>query len=101
MQTVEIRQRQKHLAPERLQTATGIAGAIAQDGVAYSIGNARLDFLEAGVFASNPLAGGKTHAFTAIFDRRNQIRQERRIVLSVAVKRRPNGAPRGADPAAQ
>src|ERR1700733_3720770 len=100
MQTVEIRERQEHLAPECLETATGIAGAIAQDGVAYPIGNARLEFLEAGVFASNPLAGGKTHALATVLDRRNQIRQKRRIVLSVAVERRHDGAARGAHPAA-
>ena len=100
MQPVEIRHRQKHLAPERLQAAAGIAGAVAQDGVAHAIGDARLHLLETGVLAPDPLAGGKADAFAAILDRRDQIRQERRIVLPIAVERRHDGAARGADAAA-
>ena len=46
------------------------------------------------------LAGGKADAFTALFDGRDQIRQERRIVLPVAIKRRHDGAARGANAAA-
>src|ERR1700688_1878012 len=76
MKPVEIRHREKHLTPERLQAAAGVAGTIAQDRVAHAIGNARLDFLEASVLAPDSLPGGKTHALAAILDRRNQIRQE-------------------------
>src|SRR5258706_15934007 len=83
MQPVEVRHRQEHLAPECLQAAAGVAGAIAQDRVAHAIGNARLDFLETGGLAADPLAGGETDALAAILDRRNQVRQERWIVLSI------------------
>src|SRR5712671_608584 len=100
MQPIEVRQYQEYLAPERFQAAAGIAGAIAQDSVAHPIGDARLDFLEAGVLASDALAGGKTDAFAALLDRRNQVRQECRVVLSVAVEGRDNGAARRAHPAA-
>ena len=100
MQPVEIRHHQKHLAPERLQAAAGVAGAVAQDGVAHAVGDARLDLLEAGILAPDPLAGGKADALAAIFDRRNQVRQERRIVLAVAVERRHDGAARGTHAAA-
>ena len=64
------------------------------------VGDARLDLLEAGVLAPDPLAGGKADAAAAAFDRRNQIRQECRIVLPVAVERRHDGAARGANAAA-
>src|SRR3981189_703417 len=100
MQPIEVRQRQEHLAPKRLQAAAGIAGAVAQDSVAHAIGDARLDFLETGILAPDALAGGKACAFAALLDRRNQIRQECRIVLSVAVEGRDNGAARRANPAA-
>jgi len=59
MQPVEIRHHQEHLAPECLQTAPGVAGAIAQDCVAHAIGDAGLDFLEAGVLAPDALAGAR------------------------------------------
>ena len=100
MQSVEIGQRQEHFAPECFQAAARVAGAIAQNRVAHAIGNARLDFLEAGILASDPLACGKTDAVAAIFDCRNQIRQEYGIVLPIPVERRHDGAARGANPAA-
>src|ERR1700681_664007 len=100
MQPVEVRHHQEYLAPECLQAAAGIAGAIAQDPVAHAIGDTRLDLLETGVLASDALAGHKTDAFAALLDRRNQVRQECRVVLSVAVEGRDNGAARGAHPAA-
>src|ERR1039457_3927521 len=97
MQPVAIRHRQKYLAPKCLQAATGVTGAIAQDGVAHAIGDARLYLLETGVLAPDPLTGSETDAIAALFDGRDQIRQERRIVLSIAVERRHDGAARGAD----
>ena len=100
MQAVEIRQRQKHLAPESFQTATGVAGAVMQDRVAHGIGDARLNLLETGILATDPLAGGKARAFTALFDSRNQRRQESRIILPVAIKRCHDRAMRYADAAA-
>src|SRR3978361_1776158 len=75
VQPIEIWHHQKHLAPERLQSAAGVAGAIAQDRVAHAIGNAGLDLLEAGVLASDALARGETDAVAALLDRRNQIWQ--------------------------
>src|SRR5580700_3147368 len=100
MKTVEIRQRQEHLAPERFQAATGIAGTIAQDGAAHPVGDARLDFLESGVLASDPLTGGKADALATLFDRQNKLWQERWIVLAVAIERRHDGTARGANAAA-
>ena len=47
MQPVEIRQRQEGVAPERLQAATGVARAVAQDRAAHAVGDARLEALEA------------------------------------------------------
>src|SRR6202041_1299356 len=100
MQPVEIWHRQKYLAPKCLEAATGVAGAVAQNGVAHAIGDARLDLLETGVLAPDPLTGGETEAIAALFDGRDQSREERRIVLAIAVKRRHDGAACGADAAA-
>ena len=46
VQAVEIRQPQEQIAAERLEAAAGIAGAVAQDGAADRIGDARLQLLE-------------------------------------------------------
>src|ERR1700674_2060608 len=100
MKTVEIGHRQEHFAPERFQAAAGIAGTIAQDRLACRIGDARLELLEAGVLASDPLTGGKADAFATFFDGRNQVRQERWIVLAIAIERRHDDATRGSHPAA-
>src|SRR6266478_2909803 len=101
MQPIEVRQHQEHLAPERLQAAAGIAGAIAQDSVAHTVGDARLDFLETGVLASDALAGGKTDAFAALLDRRNQVRQDCSVVMSVAADGHRDGTAVRAIPAAR
>ena len=42
----------------------------------------------------------KPDAFAALFDRGDQIGQEGRIILAVAVERRHDAAPRGTDSAA-
>ena len=97
---VEIRQCPKHFAPERLQAAPGIAGAIAKDGIAHAVGDSRLELLEAGVLATDPLTCGETRALAALFDGRNQSGQEGRIILSVTVERRNDRATRGAYAAA-
>ena len=68
--------------------------------LAHAVGDARLQLLEAGVLASDPLAGRKADAAAAVLDRRDQVRQERRIVLPVAVERGHDGAARAAHPAA-
>src|SRR5690348_16237548 len=95
VQPIEIRHRQKHLAAECLQSATGIARAVIEDRIANRIGGARLQLLESGVLASDALAGDETNAIAALPDRRNQVRQERRIVLAVAVESRDDVAARG------
>jgi len=100
VKAIEIWQGQEHLAPERLQTAASIAGAIAQDRLADRVGDARLDFFEPGILAADPLAGSKTNALTALLDCRDLGRQESRIVLAVSVERRHNGGPRSADSSA-
>src|ERR1700692_1937498 len=100
MQPIEIRQHQENLAPERLQAAAGVAGTVVQNAAAYAVGDLRLDLLESGVLAAHARAASQTAALAAALDRRDQIRQECRIVLAVAVKRRHDGATRGADPAA-
>ena len=71
-----------------------------QDRLAHAVGDARLQLLEAGVLAPDPLAGREADAAAALLDRRDQVRQERRIVLAVAVERRHDGAARGAHAAA-
>src|ERR1700691_1295530 len=76
METIEIRQCEEHLAPERLKSAPGVTGAGMQDGIAHAIGDARLKFLEAGVLASHPLTRGEANVFAAVFDGRNQSRQK-------------------------
>src|SRR5215469_4086453 len=43
VQPVEIRQRQKYLAPERLQSATGVARAVPKDRGAHAVGDPRLE----------------------------------------------------------
>src|SRR5258707_1114454 len=57
MQPVEIRQRQEQIASKRLEPAAGVAGTVAQYRAAYSVGDARLEFLEAGILAPDPLPG--------------------------------------------
>src|SRR5262245_15768870 len=95
MQTIEIRHREEHFARECLQAAAGVACAVAQDRTTYPVGELRLQFLEAGVLAPDPLAGRKADAPAAAFDRRDQIRQEGRIVLTIAIQRRHDDTPRG------
>ena len=75
MQPVEIRHRQEHLARKRLQAAAGIAGTVVQNCLAHAIGDARLQFLETGVLAPDPLARRQTDAPAAVFDRRDQVRR--------------------------
>src|SRR5581483_10603288 len=85
---VEIGHHQKYFAAERFEAAAGVAGAVLQDRLADRIGDARLEFLEAGVLASDALTRDKTDALPTARERHDQVRQEGRIVLSVAVKRR-------------
>src|SRR5882724_11210784 len=100
MQPVEIGHRQEQFARKCLQPAAGVAGTVAQDRITYRVGDPRLHLLETGILAADPLAGHKSDAAAAAFDRRNQSWQERRIVLPVAVERRDDGAVRGANAAA-
>ena len=85
MQAVEIGQRQEQVAVERLEPAAGVAGAVAQDRAAHAVGDPRLKFLEPGRLAPDTLAGNQAHARRASFERFDQLRDESRIVLAVAV----------------
>src|SRR5262245_7257203 len=85
MQTIEIRQRQEEIAAERLEAATGIAGAVAQHGAAHAISYPRLKLLEAGILASDALAGDQTDA-RIVHQNRQQLRHEGRVVLAVAIE---------------
>src|SRR5882757_3748619 len=76
MQPVEIGHRQEQFARECLQPTAGVAGAVAQDRIAHAVGDPRLHFLEAGILASDPLAGHEADAAAAAFDRRHQIRRK-------------------------
>src|SRR6267142_424031 len=100
MQSVEVRHREEHLARERLQPAAGVAGTVAQDRLAHAVRDFRLQLLETGILAPDPLARRETDAAAAAFDRRDQVGQERRIILSVAVECGHDGAARGTDAAA-
>src|ERR1700733_2958851 len=100
VQAIEIRYRQAHLAPEYFQAAPGVAGTVMQDRVAHGIGDARLNLLEARILATDPLAGDETRTLAALFDGRNQGRQERRVILAVAIQRCHDGAVRNAHAAA-
>jgi hypothetical protein len=53
--------------------------------------------LERGILAADALAGGEPDAPTCLLDRCEQRRQERRIVLSVAIQRGDDLATRGAN----
>src|SRR5689334_6998633 len=100
MQPVEIGHRQEHLTRECLQAAAGITGAVAPSGLAHTIGDAALQFLETGILATDALAGYEAYAPAALFDRRDQVGQEHRVVLAVAVERRHDRTARRAYAAA-
>ncbi len=101
VQPVEIRQRQKQIALKRLEAATGVARAVAQDRAAHAVGNARLEFLEAGRLAADALAGDQPDARSTGLQRLDQLGKKRRIVLAVAVERDDDGRPRRRHAAAQ
>src|SRR5579863_4411190 len=87
MQPVEVRQRQEQVATERFQSASGIARAVLEHGVANGIGDARLQFLKSRRFAADPLAGNEPDPRRAGLERGNERGNKRRIVLAVAVER--------------
>jgi hypothetical protein len=91
MQAVEIRQRQEDVPTERFQAASRVARAVAQYRVADRIGNARLQFLEAGRFAAEALTCDQPDARLACFERADHGGQERRIVLAVPIERYDEG----------
>ena len=62
VQPVEIRQAQKDIAAECFEAAARITGAVAQNGIAYCIGDARLKPLERACPPADALAGDKTDA---------------------------------------
>ena len=95
MQAIEIRQAAGNVAAERLQSAAGVAGAVAQHGATHRIGDARLKFLEPARLAANALAGDESDARLARFQCADKRRNKSGIVLPVAVERRHNGGARG------
>ena len=99
MQPVEIRQRQERVAPKHFQPAAGVARAVAQDRAAHAVRDARLQFLETAGAPSDALTGDETRG-RALVQRREQRRNERGIVLSVAVERRDNRRARSRNAAA-
>src|SRR4051794_25257497 len=100
MQPVEIRHHQKNLPPECFQATSGVAGAVAQDAAAYAICDPRLNFLKSSILTPDPLAGSKPDPIATIFDGRDKVRQERWIVLPIAIQRRHDRTMRCTDPAA-
>src|SRR5262249_53738567 len=96
MQPVKVGHHQKYLPPERLQSAARITRPIFQDRATDRVRRPRLEFLETSILSSNSLARGEADALAALFERRNQLRQEGRIVLTVAVEGSNERAARGA-----
>src|SRR5436190_4230342 len=82
MQPVEIGHRKEDIARERLQPAAGVAGSVAQDRLAYAVGNPRLQFLEASILAADALARGEADATLTCLGRGTQVRQEHERVLA-------------------
>ncbi len=87
MQAIEIRQAQEHIAAERLQSAAGVAGAVAQHRAAHGIGDARLQLLETAGLAPGALSRDQPHDRRARLQRAQHGRDESRIVLAVAIDR--------------
>ena len=58
--------RQEQIAVKRLQPATGVAGAVAQDRAAHAVGDARLHPLEAGGLAADALSRDQADARVAL-----------------------------------
>src|SRR5262245_52948480 len=81
MQCVEIRQRQPEGARKRFQAAAAIAGAVAQDRASYHVGDARLQTLETGGLAADPLPGDQADARRASDERVEELWQKCRIIL--------------------
>src|SRR5919205_2041431 len=69
MQAVEIRQVQENVAPECLEAATGVAGAVAQDRAANAVGHTGLELLGTGGLASDTLARNQADASGCLFER--------------------------------
>jgi hypothetical protein len=76
MQPVEIGHHQEDVAAERLQSAAGVARAVLEDGTTDLVGDARLEFLEAGVLAADALPGDEPGARPAGLERAHQLRGE-------------------------
>src|SRR6476661_3932131 len=95
VQAVEVRQSEEHVAAERLQAAAGVACAVAQHGAAHRIGDARLQFLEAGRLTPDALPRDQADARLPGFERANEGGQKRRVVLAVAIERDDQRPARG------
>src|SRR6476620_5973959 len=86
VQAVEIGQRKKEVAAERLEAAAGIAGTVTQHGAPDAIGQPRLELLEAGGLAADPLTCDESHLRGSRSERVTQRRNEGRIVLAVTIE---------------
>src|SRR5262245_6172646 len=87
VKSIKARQTEKDVTAERLQSATRVAGSIPQDSAAHGIGDARLKLLEPTRLATDALSGNEAGTGRAHFERADQGRDKRRIVLSVSIER--------------
>src|SRR5262249_15765821 len=94
------RQRKEGLASKRLQPAAGVARAVTQYCAAHGVGDARLEFLEAGILAADTLSGGETDAAVGVAERIDHRRQEGRAGLKIPAQRRAERAARRPHPRA-
>src|SRR5262249_13524402 len=87
MQSVEVKQREEYRAGKRLQAGAGVGRAVAQDGGADAVGDARLNALERRVLAPDAPAGDEAGPLAAFPQQYDGRWNERGIVLAVAVER--------------
>src|SRR5215471_5052850 len=86
MQRVEIGEREKDVAANRLEATTGVAGSIPQNRSTHPVSNARLRPLEGGGSTSDPLAGDQPETRGSLLQNADQRGNERGIVLAIAVE---------------
>ena len=82
MQRVEERKREEHVAPEHLLAAGGVARVVLEDRFADRVGDPGLQLLERPVAAPEPLADRERDAGAAALQRRDELRDVDRIVLT-------------------
>src|SRR5581483_2351055 len=100
VQPIEIGEREKDIAAEGLEAAARIARAVVEDAATHGIGDPRLQLLETRILAAAPLAGCEPGFRPAGVERRDELRNEGRIVLAVTIERGDDGGASGAHAAA-